>query len=157
MPFVMIDFAAKIWSSELSAPPVRVTLPLVVHLAADMCTFEWLDRTRNLLTIAQMYCGSKREVSSNWARWTTMLGRGGGLVLFSSEGVLGVVGEVVEFEIGFEGRSGGGDVVGFCNLKRLFCNVWMSSFMPFISSERELGFGLGRVGWRCGSFEVRLE
>ena len=43
MPFVIVDFAARIWSSELSTLPVRVTLPLVVHLAAEMCTFEWLD------------------------------------------------------------------------------------------------------------------
>ena len=78
---------------------------------------------RNLLTIAQMKCGWGCEASSNWARWTTILGRGAGLVMHSLGGILGVVGEAVEFEIGFEGSLGGGDVVGFCNLKRLFCNM----------------------------------
>ena len=65
MPCWIIDFAAMIWSSELSAPPVRVMLPLMVHLAAAICTFKWLDQLRNLLTIEQMCSGLGRVVSLN--------------------------------------------------------------------------------------------
>ena len=54
-----------IWSSELSAPPVSVMLPLMVHLAAAICTFKWLDQLRNLLTIEQMCSGLGRVVSLN--------------------------------------------------------------------------------------------
>ena len=86
-----------------------------------------------------------------------MLERGAGLVLLSSGGVFGVVREAVVFEVGFKGGLGGGNVVDFCSFERVFCSVCMSSFMLIISLTRELGFKLGREGWMCGSFEVRLE
>ena len=97
-------------------------LPFVVHLAAEMCTFEWLDRLRNKLIVAQMLSGWGRIASSNWAVWIMMLGRGTGLrFVFVSEGVFGVSVGIVECE--FEWGSGGGVADGLCNLDTVFCSV----------------------------------
>src|SRR5712672_2054040 len=61
--------------SDVLASPVRMRLPLAVHLAAMRRTAEWEDVVRSLLMFLQIVSTGGRSLSARfqWARSTMML------------------------------------------------------------------------------------